>query len=145
MAKNPFKKKSLMDTLVNVGIGGAANVVYDQVLGSVLEDSLSSMEDPGLVNNIIKIVGGAVVGGMISNQYARAAADGIAVVGVSNLVNDLMSSDSSKKDGSGDNSGDNSGEKTTGLPSGTVGRIVLGNRRYKRRGTNGLGNIYGAD
>ena len=143
MAKNPFKKKSLMDTLVNVGIGGAANVVYDQVLGSVLEDSLSSMENPGLVNNIIKIVGGAVVGGMISNQYARAAADGIAVVGVSNLVNDLMSSDSSSSTTTTTTTTTTDG--ATGLPSGTVGRIVLGNRRYKRRGTNGLGNIYGAD
>lgn len=141
MAKNPFKKKSLMDTLVNVGIGGAANVVYDQVLGSVLEDSLSSMENPGLVNNIIKIVGGAVVGGMISNQYARAAADGIAVVGVSNLVNDLMSSDSSTPTPTSTSTPN----EIEGLPSGTVGRIVLGNRRYKRRGTNGLGNIYGAD
>lgn len=158
MAKNPFKKKSLMDTLVNVGIGGAANVLYDQVLGSSIESSLKksnenstneeeSSTNPATVNNIIKIVGGAVIGGMISNRYGRAAADGIATVGVSNLISGLMGS-------STETGGDNSGETTTttttatkteGLPGGTVGRILLGNRKYKKRGTNGLGNIYGAD
>lgn len=139
MAKNPFKKKSLTDTLINVGIGGAANVLYDQVLGGVMDEALTSVDDPDMIKNIIKIAGGAVVGGMVSSQYARAAADGIAVVGVSNLVDGLMNSSKTA-------SSTTATETTAGLPYGTVGRVVnLGNRKYKRRSVNGLGNVMGMD
>ena len=140
MAKNPFKKKSLTDTLINVGIGGAANVLYDQVLGGVMDEALTSVDDPDMIKNIIKIAGGAVVGGMVSSQYARAAADGIAVVGVSNLVDGLMNSSKTASTGTGTDT------KIDGLPYGTVGRVVnLGNRKYKRRSVNGLGNVMGMD
>lgn len=139
MAKNPFKKKSLTDTLINVGIGGAANVLYDQVLGGVMDEALTSVDDPDMIKNIIKIAGGAVVGGMVSSQYARAAADGIAVVGVSNLVDGLMNSSKTASSAA-------TTETTAGLPYGTVGRVVnLGNRKYKRRSVNGLGNVMGMD
>ena len=30
MAKNPFKKSSIIDTAINVGTGGAANALIDQ-------------------------------------------------------------------------------------------------------------------
>ena len=80
--KNPFKKSSIVDTVVNVGIGGAANVAVDYVFGSV--DALATLGDT--TKNAIKIAAGAIAGSMISNKYARAAADGIAVVGASNLI-----------------------------------------------------------
>ena len=35
MAKNPFKKSSIIDTVVNVGVGGAANVAIDYVVEQV--------------------------------------------------------------------------------------------------------------
>ncbi len=140
--KNPFKKKSLVDTLVNVGIGGAANVLYDQVLGSTLDDAFKSSENPSMIKNIIKIVGGAVVGGMVSSQYARAAADGIAVVGVSNLVDDLMNEDKDKGKGTTTTTGDGTGA----LPFGTVAAVRPGNRVFKKRTTvNGLGQVMGMD
>lgn len=98
-----------MDTAINVGIGGAANVAFDYLVDMIPEQSWLT----DTVKNAVKIAGGAVVGSMISNKYARAAADGIATVGVSNLVSGLIS-----------------GTKTTeGLAEGTIGR--LGARRIR--------------
>lgn len=114
MAKNPFKKSSIIDTVVNVGIGGAANVAIDYVVGQV--DALQSLGDTTI--NALKIAAGAVVGSMVSDKFARAAADGVATVGVSNLIAGLMK--------------DESTEVTSGLPFGTIGRVRLGNRAYSR-------------
>lgn len=114
MAKNPFKKSSIIDTVVNVGIGGAANVAIDYVVGQV--DALQSLGDTTI--NALKIAAGAVVGSMVSDKFARAAADGVATVGVSNLIAGLMK--------------DESTEVTSGLPYGTIGRVRLGNRAYRR-------------
>lgn len=121
MAKNPFKKSSIIDTVVNVGIGGAANVAIDYVVSQV--DAIQSLGDTTI--NAGKIALGALVGSMVSNKMLRAAADGVATVGVSNLISGLMA-----------------GEATSGLPYGTVGlphrtigrRMVPGNRAYRRKG-----------
>lgn len=113
MAKNPFKKQSIIDTAVNVGVGGAANVVIDYVVNQV--DAIKSLGDTTV--NAGKIVLGAVVGSMVSNKLLRAACDGVATVGVSNLISDLMADTSAG---------------TAGLPYGTIGRTRLGNRAYKR-------------
>ena len=114
MAKNPFKKQSIIDTVVNVGIGGAANVAIDYVVDQV--DAIKSLGDTTV--NIMKIAAGAVVGSMVSDKFARAAADGVATVGVSNLIAGLMK--------------DESTEVTSGLPYGTIGRVRPGNRAYRR-------------
>lgn len=114
MAKNPFKKQSIIDTVVNVGIGGAANVAIDYVVGQV--DAIQSLGDTTI--NALKIAAGAVVGSMVSDKFARAAADGVATVGVSNLIAGLMK--------------DESTEVTSGLPYGTIGRVRPGNRAYRR-------------
>lgn len=117
MAKNPFKKKSLIDTLTNVGVGGAANVAIDYVWEQIPQ--LAAYDQ---YKHIAKIVGGAIVGGMVSNKYARAAADGVATVGVSNLIAGLI---------------DTTPETTTtdapaGLPAGTIGRMPrYGSRAYR--------------
>lgn len=115
--KNPFKKQSIMDTVVNVGIGGAANVAIDYVVGQV--EAIQSLGDTTI--NALKIAGGAIVGSMVSNKFARAAADGVATVGVSNLIAGLMNDSASTP-----------GEGTSGLPYGTIGRVRLGNRAYRR-------------
>ena len=74
--KNPFKKSSIVDTVINVGVGGAANVAMDYAVENI--DALKSL---GLTTvNIIKIGVGAVVGSMVNNKYARAAADGLVTV-----------------------------------------------------------------
>ena len=123
MAKNPFKKQSIVDTVVNVGIGGAANVAIDYVVSQV--EAIQSLGDTTI--NAAKIALGAVAGSMVSNKMLRAACDGIATVGVSNLVKGLMDDTTSK-------------ETTSGLPYGTIGRVIPGNRAYKRaRKVSGVG------
>lgn len=125
--KNPFKKSSIMDTVVNVGIGGASNALID--LGWNKVDFLAGLGDT--TKNAIKIVGGAVVGSMISNKYARAAADGIATVGVSNLVAGLLPSDEPST--------------TAGLAEGTIGRIRLGQRGFARRAGKRVAGVAGSN
>ena len=119
--KNPFKKKSITDTLTNVGIGGAANAAIDYVW-----EQVSALADYDQYKHLIKVVGGVLAGTMISNKYARAAADGVATVGVSNLVADRIEESGSK---------DNAGNSTTGLPQGTIGyasRRRAGSAAYAR-------------
>lgn len=116
MKKNPFKKQGIIDTLTNVGIGGAANVAMDYVVDSV--ETLKAMDSTTI--NAIKIGVGVLGGTMTTNKLVRAAVDGIAVVGVSNLVQGLLMSDT---------------KGTAGLPYGTIGRpgqLYMGNR-YARK------------
>lgn len=124
--KNPFKKSSIMDTVVNVGIGGASNALID--LGWNKVDFLAGLGET--TKNAIKVAAGAVVGSMISNKYARAAADGIATVGVSNLVAGLLPSDA---------------EPASGLAEGTIGRIRLGQRGFARRAGKRVAGVAGSN
>ena len=127
MAKNPFKKQSIIDTVVNVGIGGAANVAIDYVVSQV--DAIQSLGDTTI--NAAKVALGAVAGSMVSNKMLRAACDGIATVGVSNLVKGLME-------------GTSATETTSGLPYGTIGRVIPGNRAYRKaRKVSGVGAAAG--
>lgn len=80
--KNPFKKQGIIDSLVNVGVGGAANVAMDYAIGMIPQVSALS----ATVKNAIKIGVGVLGGSMTTNKYIRAAVDGIATVGVSNIV-----------------------------------------------------------
>lgn len=128
MAKNPFKKQSIIDTVVNVGVGGAANVAIDYVVGQV--DAIKGLGETTI--NAIKIAAGAVVGSMVSNKIARAACDGVAIVGVSNLISGLM-------------------EDTTapaGLPYGTIARparrVRPGVRAYRKAANHVAGVNAGA-
>ena len=115
MAKNPFKKSSIIDTVINVGIGGAANVAIDYVVNQV--DAIKDLGDTTV--NALKIAAGALVGSMVTDKFARAAADGVATVGVSNLIAGLMADEASPA-------------PTSGLPRGTIGRVRPGNRAYRR-------------
>lgn len=123
--KNPFKKSSIADTLINVGIGGGANVAMDYIFDSV--EALASIAG---YKNIIKIGVGALAGSMVTNKWARAAADGIATVGVSNLIQEYMdgSDESANKGGEGEEAATTTG----GLPNGTIGRpMYLGQKNFK--------------
>lgn len=82
--KTPFKKSSITDTLVNVGAGGAANVAFDYLY------NLAGLSLGDTTKNIVKVAIGAFGGSMVSNKIARAAVDGIAVVGVSTLISDNL-------------------------------------------------------
>lgn len=119
--KNPFKKANITDTILNVAVGGGANVAIDYVVNKV--EALKDLGDTTI--NTIKIVAGSLVGSMVSNKVARAAADGIATVGAANLISGLIADATS-----GSNNG---GEGANGLPYGTIsGRVHMGNRAYRR-------------
>lgn len=115
-----FKKQNITDTLTNVGIGGAANVAVDYLVNSV--DALKSL-DPMYVK-LAKVAIGALGGTMTGNKYLRAAVDGIATVGVSELVSDAVNGTlTTTKTGDGG---------AAGLPGGTIGRLMPGNRTFRR-------------
>ena len=135
MAKNPFKKDSIIDTAINVGTGGAANALVDMAVNSVFPNA-----DPMYIN-IGKFAGGVILGSMAGkNQMLRAAVDGVATVGVSNLVSSLVAD--------GFSSGSGSGEGAAGFKNTAMGRVRSGHsklaRRIKMRGvSNGANPIMG--
>lgn len=108
--KNPFKKQNIIDAAINVGIGGIANVAVDYAISNI--DMLATQSDKTI--NIGKLVLGAVGSTMVSDKMIKAAMDGIAVVGVSNLAKSLMSETATPA---------SNGEGTTGVPWGTIGRV----------------------
>lgn len=118
--KNPFKKSSIIDTVINVGVGGAANVAMDYIFSQV--DALASLEPT--TKNIVKIVAGAVGGSMVSNKYVRAAADGVATVGVSNLIVSYISTEETAAPETA---------APAGLAKGTIGRAYrMGQRGFRK-------------
>ena len=122
--KNPFKKKSIVDTVINVGIGGAANVAMDFAFQQIPMPTIAGMSK-ATVENVVKIAAGAIGGSMVSNKYARAGFDGVATVGASNLISGLIAGTSG----------------ASGLPYGTIGRAPRAFRRAGSRrvcGTNGV-------
>ena len=113
--KNPFKKTAIVDTVINVGIGGAANVAMNYAFGKI--DALASLGDT--TKQAIKIAVGALAGTMTTNKYLRAAADGIATVGASELISGYLPT-----------------ETVEGLPYGMIGRAGvkhLGNKAFKKK------------
>lgn len=135
MAKNPFKKDSIIDTAINVGTGGAANALVDMAVDSVFPNA-----DPMYVN-IGKFAGGVILGSMAGkNQMLRAAVDGVATVGVSNLISNLVADGF----GSGSDSGSGEGEGASGFKRDVLGRVRSGHsklaRRIKMRGVGNAAN-----
>lgn len=119
--KKLFSKSGAMSTLVNVGIGGAANVAADSIFESF--DIIAKQTDT--VKNAIK-VGVGILGGVISKEpMVHAAVDGIAVVGVSDLMKGLIK--------------ENRTDAPAGLPAGTIGRAPM--RRGVRRSVRGTGAL----
>lgn len=127
--KNPFKVKGITDTLVNVGIGGAANVAMDYALSSIGEVAGYDLSK-GTTKNAVKIAVGALAGSMFKSKYAHAAFDGIATVGAANLIDGLVNGETETP------------ATTAGLPEGTIGRIRMGQRGFRRGRVAG---IQGAD
>ena len=121
--KNPFKKSSVIDTVVNVGIGGAANVAMDYIKANYL--GILNLSDT--TYNAVKIAVGAIGGSMISGKYARAAVDGIATVGAANLIDGLLNGESNPNT-----------EGSAGAPF--IGRARMGQRGF-RRAVRGTGEV----
>ena len=131
--KKVFKKQSIVDTLANVGIGGAANVAIDYLITLLPAETQEQVK--GTTKNIIKIALGALGGSMATNKYLRAATDGIAVVGVSDWVSELMTGEEDKKTA---NNGSENGP--SGAPFIGTGRIRTGQRGF-RKGIRGAGSV----
>ena len=125
--KNPFKKSSIVDTIVNVGIGGAANVAMDYVFNMLPAETVSTLDDT--TKNVIKIAVGAVGGSMVSGKYIRPALDGIATVGASNLIAGLMSPDDKK----GDNTNTDAGTGRVPFIGYPGKKIKMGQLGFKNR------------
>lgn len=117
-----FKKQSLVDTAINVGIGGVANVAIDYAFSAI--DTLNGLGST--TKNAIKIAAGVLGGSMSTDKWVRAAVDGIAVVGASELVSGWLTKTTS----------------TSGLPQGTIGRVRTGNRYFRSgRKVSGLNGV----
>ena len=117
MAKNPFKKGNVVDTLINVGVGGAGNVAADYIIDSIQKDAKEPWSPDTI--NLGKFIIGSVGSAMVSNKYAKALMDGFAVVGASNYISSLMAES----------------QTTSGVPAGTIGRAryVAPRKTYARR------------
>lgn len=117
MAKNPFKKGNVVDTLINVGVGGAGNVAADYIIDSIQKDAKEPWSQDTI--NLGKFIIGSVGSAMVSNKYAKALMDGFAVVGASNYISSLMAES----------------QTTSGVPAGTIGRAryIAPRRTYARR------------
>lgn len=125
--KSPFSKSSIVDTVVNVGLGGAANVAMDYAVENV--DALKSLDEQTV--NIVKIAVGAIGGSMMSGKYAkytRPAFDGIATVGAANLIKSYITTD---------------GGDTTTTEPGAGGVNFMGKvaKRGFKKGVRGLGAV----
>ena len=118
--KNPFKKENVMDTVVTVGLGGAANVAIDAVVDSYNKSATTPVDD--VYVHAGKFIVGAIGSAMVGNRYAKAALDGVGVVGASNLIAYLMDGQTPTPE-----------TPTAGIPNGTVGRVRTANARYARR------------
>ena len=121
MAKNPFKKGNVVDTLINVGVGGAGNVAADYIIDSIQKDAKEPWSPDTI--NLGKFIIGSVGSAMVSNKYAKALMDGFAVVGASNYISSLMADSAAPAQG------------TAGVPAGTIGRAryIAPRRTYARR------------
>lgn len=119
--KNPFKKQGIVTTVISTMVGGAANVAADYIISNV--EALAGVD--AMYINGGKVLAGALIGSMSKNKYVHAAADGMAVVGASALIDSLINSTES-------------GDTTSGLPRGTVGRVTAGDRYFQRRKSNGF-------
>lgn len=123
--KNPFSKSGVFSTALNVSVGGAANVAIDYAFSRI--DALASLEP--MTKNIIKIGAGVLGGVMVSDKTnniwlkcARAAADGVATVGVSNLIASYIGEEETPTTA-----------VTSGLAKGTIGRAYrMGQRGFRK-------------
>lgn len=119
-----FNTKSAIATATSVAVAGAGSAVVDWALEKynvIPSDWGDTVVQAG------KVVIGAVGGSLIKNQIAKSVFDGIATVAAANLTKGFLP------------------ETTTtveGLPKGTIGRIKLGQRGFRKanRRVSGVGN-----
>lgn len=115
-----FNTKSAIATATSMAVAGAGSAVVDWALAKY--DVLpASWGDTAVQAG--KIVVGAIGGSMIKNQIAKSVFDGIATVAAAKLVAGMLPEGDASNGGS---------TQMTGLPEGTIGRIRLGQRGFRR-------------
>lgn len=121
-----FNTKSVIATGTAVLAAGAGSAVADWLLAKYDVIPAEYAE----YTNVGKVLIGAVAGSMLTNQIAKSAFDGIATVGAANLVAGWLPTDTPK---------DDPAKPATGLPEGTIGRLRMGQKGFRRgiRGVNG--------
>ena len=135
-----FKKFNLNSALSNATamvFAGAGSAGVDWLLKKY--DVIPGDWDETIVN-AVKVAGGALLASMVDSKtlygIPKAAGDGIATVGAYNLVAAMLPEAEEKKPGDDDT-------KTPGyLPEGTIGRIRMGQRGFRRARVAG---VQGAD
>ena len=132
-----FKKFNLNSAFSNataMALAGAGSAGVDWLLKKY--DVIPGDWDDTVVN-AVKVAGGALLASMVDSKtlygIPKAAGDGIATVGAYNLVAAMLPT----VDGSEDKTA-----VTTGLPEGTIGRIRMGQRGFRRARVAG---VQGAD
>ena len=119
--KNPFKKNNVLGTVKDVALGGAGNVAYDFLYSKI--DAAAGLGD--VTKNVIKIAIGAVGGAMVKPSWAKSMLNGVATVGVSNLISHYMPG------------GEEVVVPSSGLPEGMIGRP--GQKGFRRARVAGMG------
>ena len=119
-----FSTKSAIATGTAVLTAGVGSAVADWLLAKY--DVIPA--DYQQYTNIGKVILGAVAGSMMTNQIAKSAFDGIATVGAANLVAGWLPTETKE-----------SAAAAAGLPEGTIGRLRMGQRGFRKgiRGVNG--------
>lgn len=120
-----FSTKAAIQTATSVLVGGVGSAALDWALKKY--DVLPAEWGDTAVQ-AGKAIAGAVVGSMVKNTYVKSMADGIATVAAANLVAGFLPETAT----------------TAGLPNGTIGRIRLGQRGFRRgvRGTSGTPSAF---
>lgn len=130
--KNPFKLKNVISSATAIALGGAGNVAMNYLFDNVeflQKLGKDGSNTPENTKNAIKVAVGAIGGAMVPAKYgwAKSALDGTAIVGASELISDLINS-----------------APTSGLPEGTIGRVVrMGQRGFRK--APGVRGVAGAD
>lgn len=119
-----FNTKSVIATGTAVLAAGAGSAVADWLLAKYDVIPAEYAE----YTNVGKVLIGAVAGSMMTNQIAKSAFDGIATVGAANLVAGWLPTETKEP-----------AAPAAGLPEGTIGRIRMGQKGFRKaiRGVNG--------
>ena len=118
-----FNTKSVIATGTAVLAAGAGSALADWLLAKYDVIPAEYAE----YTNVGKVLLGAVAGSMLTNQIAKSAFDGIATVGAANLVAGWLPT-----------TGASEAAAPAGLPEGTIGRLRMGQRGFRKAGIRGV-------
>ena len=125
MKKVKFNLNSIIATGTSMAVAGAGSAVLDWALEryNLVPDGWQKT-----TLNLVKVVAGATLGSMVDSKKGygipKAFGDGVATVAAANLVSSWLPE---QADGA------------NGVPEGTIGRLRLGQRGFRRAKVAGMG------